>query len=383
MSVLSACIGAPAFEGEAGDHFDGNRFINREPMHKSFTDFVRLGWGLLVHAESWPHWVETPDAATPAGRVETGVVVTYISHATFLLQVDGLNILTDPVYAERASPVQWAGPRRVHAPGIAIEDLPPIDVVLISHNHYDHLDSAALQQLVSQQNAPPLVLAGLGNGLLFEELGLQHYRDMDWNDTIVVGDSRVHFIECRHRSGRGLTDQMKTLWGAFVIEAPSGHIYFGGDSGYGPHYRDAGERFGRFVLSLLPIGAYQPRWFMADVHMDPAEAVRAHLDLRSELSIGMHFGTFQLTYEAINQPVIDLADALREQGVRRDHFAVLDPGESKRVRPLDGITKGGREEHGVQRPRPVASSAWAGSSPITRRVRKVRYHPLGSAVRRS
>ncbi len=198
----------------------------------------------------------------PVSRVRQGLSVTFINHATFLIQVDGINILTDPIYSERASPFQWIGPRRVHAPGVPLEDLPPIDLVLISHNHYDHLDEATLLQLAANQERPPLILSGLGNGLLFDRLGLTEHQDMDWQDTVDVGGVEVVFTECRHRSGRGLADQMKTLWGSFVLKTSVGNIYFAGDTGYGPHLKEAGDQFGPFRLALLPIGAYEPRWFM-------------------------------------------------------------------------------------------------------------------------
>lgn len=326
LSTLSGCTAAPAFNGRASDNFDGTRFVNREPMDKTAGDFVKLAWGAATEASDWPEWVETSQGAIPAVRVYQGVSVTFINHATFLVQVDGLNILTDPIYSDRASPFQWAGPRRVHAPGIALEELPPIDLVLISHNHYDHLDEATLVALSEQQEKPPLIVAGLGNGLLFDQLGLSNHQDLDWQESTQLGDVEVVFTECRHRSGRGAGDQMKTLWGSFVLNTSAGAIYFAGDTGYGPHLKEAGNQYGPFRLALLPIGAYQPRWFMADVHLDPEEAVRAHIDLRSEHSIGMHFGTFQLTYEGREQPLVELAAAREKHGVSPQRFQVLDIG---------------------------------------------------------
>jgi L-ascorbate metabolism protein UlaG (beta-lactamase superfamily) len=328
MAMLSGCTAAPAFNGPAGKQFDGTRFVNREPMDKSLGDFVKLAWGAVTEASDWPGWVETSQGEILAERVYQGVSVTFINHATFLIQVDGLNILTDPIYSERASPFQWAGPKRVHAPGIPLEDLPPIDLVLISHNHYDHLDEATLIGLAGQQEKPPLIVAGLGNGLLFDKLGLSNHRDLDWLESTRLGEVEIIFTECRHRSGRGAGDQMKTLWGSFVLKTTAGNLYFAGDTGYGPHLKEAGEDHGPFRLALLPIGAYEPRWFMADVHLNPEEAVRAHLDLRSEHSIGMHFGTFQLTYEGVDQPLSELAVAREKHGVSPAAFEVLEVGET-------------------------------------------------------
>jgi L-ascorbate metabolism protein UlaG (beta-lactamase superfamily) len=211
-----------------------------------------------------------------------------------------------------------------------MEDLPPIDVVLISHNHYDHLDEETLVDLANRQEEPPLILAGLGNGALFSRLGLARHQDMDWSQSLSIGDLEIVFTECRHMSGRGIGDQGRTLWGAFVVRSSAGAIYFAGDSGYGPHYRETGQRYGPISLSLLPIGAYEPRWFMADGHLNPSEAVQAHLDLGSRQSVGIHFGTFQLTYEGIDQPVIDLEKALEQAGVSPERFQVLAPGETRR-----------------------------------------------------
>ena len=210
-----------------------------------------------------------------------------------------------------------------------MDELPDIDVILISHNHYDHLDEQTLVQLQRRQKTPPLILAGLGNGGLFDEMGLVKHRDMQWGDRVVLNDLEFVFSECRHRSGRGISDQMKTLWGAFVIRSPDGNIYFAGDTGYGPHFKEAAEEFGPFALALLPIGAYEPRWFMADIHLNPVEAVQAHLDLNSAQSLGIHFGTFQLTYEGVDQPLQDLERALQDRQVPDNSFWTLDPGETR------------------------------------------------------
>ncbi len=336
LLLLPGCTAAPAWEGPRTAHFDGTHFANSEPMDKSAWDMLKLGWGALTQAEEWPKAVPVQRQIIARERVHDDLSVTFINHATFLIQVGGLNILTDPVYADRASPFSWVGPKRVHEPGVPFAHLPPIDVILISHNHYDHLDVDTLQALYRRQSEPPLLLAGLGNGALFEQLGLGNYRDLDWGETVELGGSRFVFTECRHRSGRGLLDQMRTLWGSFAIETPMGNVYFAGDTGYGPHLRETGDQYGPFALALLPIGAYEPRWFMADVHLDPEEAVRAHLDLRSRYSIGMHFGTFQLTYEGIDQPLSDLRAALELHDVPESSFEVLAPGQTTIVR--SGLT---------------------------------------------
>lgn len=331
LPLLVSCTAAPGFNGDSSSNFDGKQFTNTLPMNKTAGDLLRLGWGTLTQAADWPSWIDLEQQSISNDRVWTGISVTYINHSTFLIQVDGINILTDPVYSQRVSPVSWAGPKRVHAPGVALEDLPPIDVILISHNHYDHLDEETLRSLLSRQKEPPLLLAGLGNSELLGSLGASRQRDLDWEQSAQFDDVSFTFTECRHRSGRGLADQMKTLWGSFVIKSSEGSLYFAGDTGYGPHLAATGEEHGPFAVALLPIGAYEPRWFMKDVHLNPQESVRAHQELRSELSIGIHFGTFQLTYEAIDQPLIDLASALEAHKLTAAEFTVLKPGETRQI----------------------------------------------------
>jgi L-ascorbate metabolism protein UlaG (beta-lactamase superfamily) len=332
LSLLTSCFAGPIFEGPVLKNFDGNEFQNRSHMYKGPYDLMRFGVGSLTQSQQWPTWRENITAKIPAARVNSGIAVTYINHATTLIQVNGINILTDPIYSDRASPVTFAGPKRVRAPGIAMSDLPEIDVILISHNHYDHLDTDTLQQLAARQETTPLILAGLGVGKLLEENGLERFVDMQWGQTESTGNIDFVFVECRHRSGRGISDQMKTLWGSFVIKTPTGSIYFAGDTGYGPHLKEHGDEFGPFELSILPIGAYEPRWFMADVHLNPAEAVQAHLDLNSKQSLSIHFGIFQLTYEGVDDPIEELNVALERANLAPESFWTLEPGEGKHVR---------------------------------------------------
>lgn len=296
-------------------------------MRKGVMELSRLGWGMLTESERWPDWLEIQKRNISEARVAEGPVVTFINHATFLIQVNGLNILTDPIWSQRASPFGWAGPKRVHAPAVALEDLPPIDVILISHNHYDHLDADTLQAIIRQNAETPLILAGLGNAAYFAQLDIANAIDLDWEQRHRVTNVEFVFSETRHRSGRGITDQMKTLWGGFIIKAPQGTLYFAGDTGYDKHFKNTGDTHGPFDIALLPIGAYEPRWFMKDVHVNPTEAVQAHIDLRSKLSIGMHFGTFQLTYEKREQPALDLVAALRAANIDEGLFLVPEPGQ--------------------------------------------------------
>lgn len=332
LLVNAGCFSAPIYTGPKSSHFDGEYFFNRISADKSAWDMLQITAGFLFRAEEWPDWIEHHPRQVSAQRVQgKAISVTFINHATVLIQVDGINILTDPIYSLRASPVQWAGPKRVRQPGVRFEALPPIDVVLISHNHYDHLDIDTLKRLQTHnpQGNSPLILAGLGNGQLFQEHGLMHFRDLDWGQRVSVRNVEFIFSEGQHRSGRGLSDQMKTLWGGFVIRTGQGDIYFAGDTGYGPHFRQAREQYGAFVLSLLPIGAYEPRWFMKPLHLNPREAVQAHIDLGSQQSLGIHFGTFQLSYEGVERPIHDLKQALHELDIPAAEFWALEFGETR------------------------------------------------------
>lgn len=324
--LFGLAIGAPGHDGPPSDHFDGRLFRNVEP-----TPLPTAGMGLRLLSEMdrgpWAERRAVPARPRPPERVGPGEIrATFVNHATVLLQVDGANLLTDPIWSERASPVGFAGPRRYHPPGIPFEALPPIDLVLLSHDHYDHLDLPTLRRLGREHD--PLVVAGLGNRATLERAGLRRIRELDWGEALEAGPLRIVGQRTRHFSGRGAFDRQRTLWLAYVVESRAGRVYFAGDTGWGSHFEETGERFGPFWLALLPIGAYAPRWFMGPLHIDPAEAVRAHLALRAEQSLAIHHGTFRLTQEAQDEPRRLLGEALAEAGVPAEAFAVLEPGES-------------------------------------------------------
>jgi L-ascorbate metabolism protein UlaG (beta-lactamase superfamily) len=240
----------------------------------------------------------------------------------------GLNILTDPLFSSRASPAQWAGPKRVRAPGVAVRDLPPIDIILLSHNHYDHMDLPALRQIARHHQ--PHVVTPLGNARHIRKSCLSFQIDeLDWGQDVSSGSFRITLTPALHWSKRTLFDANRALWGAFVIKTPGGVIYFAGDTGYGEGqtFRDVRNRFGPPRLSLLPIGAYEPRWFMKPQHMNPDEAVQAHLDLGSQTSLAIHHGTVQLTDEAIDAPVKALSEAMSSRSLQPARFLVTDIGE--------------------------------------------------------
>lgn len=320
----------PYYDGPPSDHFDGLRFFHPEqPPDKSpLAAFQALQ---LTEKAPWPESWPSPFADKPPARV-TGswLRVTAVGHATHLIQAAGLNILTDPVWSERCSPVSFAGPKRVCAPGVAFDDLPKIDVVLLSHNHYDHLDVATLSRLVARDD--PRIVTALGNDVIVRANDPRaRVEAYDWGDRVTLGDgvTAALTVAC-HWSARGVTDRRKALWTAFAIDAGSaGRLYFAGDSGLfsGAHFRHAAELHGPFRLAILPIGAYEPRWFMKDQHLNPAEAVEAFGLLRAEQAIGCHWGVFRLTAEGIDAPVIALQAALREKGIPPERFRALRPGE--------------------------------------------------------
>jgi L-ascorbate metabolism protein UlaG (beta-lactamase superfamily) len=311
------------------DHFDGNRFFN-PTLPKSFAPSWRSTLKMAREPRSrWPAWVENKGVPRLNETLAAGdVAVTFVNHATFLIQTGGNTILTDPVWSERVSPFLRIGPKRVRKPGVAFEDLPKIDIILLSHNHYDHLDVATLMRL--RERFGPAVFAAAGDARLLAPLGFKDMRELDWWDEIQVNDTlAVTFVPAQHFSARGLFDRQKSLWGGYVIRSRGRRIYFAGDTGYSLHFSDINARLGPPDIAMLGIGAYEPRWFMRPIHMNPAEAVRAHQDLRSRQSIGMHFGTFQLTAEAIDQPQADLKRALSESGIPESEFVTLHEGETR------------------------------------------------------
>ena len=319
------------YDGPASDHFDGTTFFNPgRRWRKSPLDVVR--WQLFGKGnEPWPASWPSPFQDKPPQRVEgAGLRVGFVGHASVLLQTAGLNILCDPVWSERVSPFSFAGPRRVNAPGIAFGDLPPIDVVLLSHNHYDHMDVDTLGRLVREHRAR--IVTPLGNDTVLRKAGVAGRIDAhDWGDVVPLGDGvRVHLEEALHWSARGLGDRLHALWCAFLLETPGGPVYFAGDTGYGDgaHLRRIREKYGAPRLALLPIGAYEPRWFMKEQHMNPEEAVLALEDCGARHAVAIHWGTFKLTDEGIERPLAALADALSARGIPAERFRALLPGEA-------------------------------------------------------
>jgi L-ascorbate metabolism protein UlaG (beta-lactamase superfamily) len=256
-----------------------------------------------------------------------------VNHSTFLIQMDGVNILTDPIWSDRASPVSFSGPRRFHPPGITFDDLPRIDLVLVTHNHYDHLDIPTLKKIALRDN--PAVVTTLGNRALLRTQGFTQVAELDWWQQMPVSDAvRITCVPAQHFSGRGLFDSYETLWAGFVLESAAGAVFFAGDTGLGPHFKQIAERFKKIRLALLPIGAFKPEWFMSFGHLSPAAAVQAHFILNAQTSVAMHFGTFPLADDNQDDPVTMLHAALAGADMNGTGFWVLGFGQGRDVPPV-------------------------------------------------
>ncbi|MDB5985312.1 MAG: hypothetical protein JWR16_365 [Nevskia sp.] len=305
------------------------RFSNRyaSPRHggseafKWMLEFSRQKWTPVEFplADNDPEWLASNRSTAS---------LTWIGHASFLLQLGGLNVLTDPHFTARASPFSFAGPRRLAAPGLQLHELPSIDLVLISHNHYDHLDEGSVRRLASDHPQATFVVP-LGLAAWFRQRHIERVVELAWWESAPIGSAAVSSVPVQHFSGRGLHDRNATQWCGLVLEVAGYKVFFAGDTGYSKDFADIGARFAPFDLALLPIGAYDPRWFMAPVHVNPEEAVQIHRDIGSRLSVAMHWGTFRLTAEALDEPPQRLIAALAAAGIEAQDFLVFRHGETR------------------------------------------------------
>ena len=326
-ALVTAAVSAatkPRWDGPRSAHFDGERFhYPGDPFDKNWADLIR--YAFTRQPGDWTP-IDLPVRDTPLPAVPPhSVQATLINHASVLLRTPTLSVLTDPIWSARASPVSWAGPKRRHAPGIAFEQLPKIDVVIISHNHYDHLDIPTLKRLAAR-DAPQFIVPA-GDGALLREAGITQVVELDWNQSWTAADGQaIHALRSKHWSGRSSLDRNRSLWAAYVIETAAGPVYFAGDTGYDDHYREAQMRFGNMRLALLPIGAFEPRWLVEWQHMNPADAVRAHQDLGAAQSLGIHFGTFELADDGPDDAPRELQRALQTAGLDAAVFIAPEPG---------------------------------------------------------
>ena len=330
--ILSLCMTgchSVRYHGPTSNHFNGQTFHNlgdkNKPKHPWYDLYV------LLKAILQTPWPEPPvffEITTPI-QSHKGSEITFVGHSTFLIKTKYINILTDPVYSNRASPVAFLGPKRFTRPGISFDELPKIDVVVISHNHYDHMDLATLKKL--NHTFHPAFIVPIGNASILKKAGIMHVIELDWWQHIKIKSVVITLLPAKHSSQRGWFDFNRSLWGAYGIQAGSEKIFFAGDTAYGEHFKAIQEKWGQPNLSLIPIGAYWPRDILKSYHMNPAEAVKAHLDLKSHKSIGMHWGTFHLSSEPIQQPLTDLYNARMRYNISKHSFQVLNFGDKTYV----------------------------------------------------
>ncbi len=309
-----------------------NNYPGREP---DMGDFFRWQWNRLLRDEPEQRADLVPWQAVDLAQLNTtqGLSATWLGHATVLLNSAGVRVLTDPIFSERASPVSWLGPKRLTALPVDPARLPFVDAVVISHNHYDHLDLPSLRLLNAQAGGPPLFIVPLGNAALLQSEGITHVKELDWWSSVTLKDGlRITLVPTQHWSKRRLLgDRNEALWGGYVLQHQGRQAFFAGDTGYSKDFADIHARFGAMDFAMIPIGAYAPRDFMQRQHIDPAEAVRIHQDVQARLSLGIHWGTFILTDEAIQQPPLDLAVALQKAGVAAAQFPRWAIGETRRL----------------------------------------------------
>lgn len=350
-ALLCAMLSAQAAEPAKPAHHREGGFQNNwiEFAPRGLGELLSWRWQALRQGVPPKPGTPTPQVAPDLefllGNAAAGAAmqpaITWIGHATVLAQMGGINVITDPIFSERASPVSFAGPKRAHPPGLTLAQLPRIDLVVISHNHYDHCDAESLKALNQQRGGPPLFLVPLGLQAWMAGIGISNVKEMDWWQSHMLGAVEVVMTPVQHWSGRTLGDRLQTLWGGWALFAPDAHLFFAGDTGYGRDFATIAERFaqrqqdGGFDIALIPVGAYEPRWFMTEQHVNPAEAVKMHADLRAKRSLGIHWGTFALTDEALDEPPRALALAREAAGVTQDNFFLLALGETHKLKRRD------------------------------------------------
>jgi L-ascorbate metabolism protein UlaG (beta-lactamase superfamily) len=334
--ALAICLlASDLVRSQGAPRNDDGTFRNNYPHATTdFGDFIRWQFERTAGREPEGGWripalpIDLPALRAPSANPS----VTWIGHATVLLRLAGKNILIDPNFSERASPVPFAGPKRIVPVPVDVPDLPPVDVVLISHNHYDHLDEPSVRRLAAMARPGPRFLVPLGLKAWFADIGIERVEEMDWWQSVREGDATVTFVPVQHWSRRGLFDRDATLWGGWSIAGDGLRVIHLGDTGYSADFRNIGERLGPFDLALIPIGAYAPRWFMEAKHLDVAEAVQVRADLRARRAIGIHWGTFPMGDDPPDEAPRLLMQERERAGLARDDFDVLSIGETRSLR---------------------------------------------------
>ena len=339
LLIVLICWSCPAKEhasshADPPPHHTPKGFRNLyDPSERSLADLLRWQLGLgpneppFVSSDQLPPYapnIVKPDLSRIQHPDPDQIQITWIGHSTFLIQMEGVNILTDPIFNDRSSPFSFGGVRRLARPGLMLKDLPPIDVVAISHNHYDHLDKTTIEALGNQ----PTYFTPLGLAKWLKKRRRENVVELDWWQVASSAGLKFHSVPVQHFSGRTPFDRNETLWSGWVIEGKMGKIFFAGDTGYSPIFKEIGERFGPIRVSLIPIGAYRPRWFMKPVHVDPPEAIRIHQDTNSIQSIASHWGTFKLSDEPVGEPPRYLEKALKDAGMDEKQFIIMRFGET-------------------------------------------------------
>jgi L-ascorbate metabolism protein UlaG (beta-lactamase superfamily) len=354
---LAARVSEPHVDTEksslVSDHFDGNRYFNphapQSPPSPPGQAFRWLWkWVFRTNFSTWPRQTDFLPEAPPVGQAsDSSLFITAVGHGTFLIQMDGVNILTDPIWSERCSPFSWVGPKRKHEPGIRFEDLPAIDVALVSHNHYDHLDLPTLKRLA--EKGMPRAVVPLGNISIMERSGIPNIDELDWWESVTLNSkTTITLVPAQHFSGRTLWDRNKSLWGGFIISGPSGNVFYSGDTGYGPHFREIAYRFSPIRVALLPISPFRPsqpgdptQEYRRVIHMGPADAIQAHLDLGTPVSIAAHFQVFQLGFDGFHDAVDALAASLEEHGMEPNAFVAPMFGRAISIPPIENVPQPG------------------------------------------
>ena len=323
--IIGYWLSAPAYKGPVSDHFDGKKFINPGGVEakgfKEIFKWMREGRAPRI----WKEDLTPPPYQKVKASKNGECIITFINHSSFLIQVDGLHILTDPVWSKYASPFQFTGPKRMKQPGLEIHALKKVDYVLLSHNHYDHLDLRSLKEL--ERLYAPEFITPLGVDLFLIKKGIRNVKAMDWWQHIQLGQLSLWSTPAQHFSSRGLFDRNKTLWCGFALKSDNHNIYYVGDSGYGDFFKEIGDRLGPFDASIIPIGAFKPEWFMQPIHVNPAQAIQIHSDVNSKRSIACHFGTFPLADDNMGEPETLLQEGLQSNGFKETDFTVLANGQ--------------------------------------------------------